>query len=74
MVFSVYSWSQKKWETLSRGLWTAWRTWTAWTWVTGVSDLRINLLVGDGVTHCINVPEVVKKESEGHFPLGSVKL
>ena len=39
--------------------------------MTGVSDLRINLLVGDGVTHCINVPEVVKKESKEHFPLGN---
>ena len=72
MVFFIYSWSQKKWETLSRGLWTVWRTWTAWTWVTGASDLRMNLLVGDEATHYINVPEVVKKDPEGHFPLSHV--
>ena len=35
----------------------------------GASDLRMNLLVGDEATHNINVPDVVKKESEGHFPL-----
>ena len=37
--------------------------------MTGASDLRMNLLVGDEATHYINVPEVVKKDPEGHFPL-----
>ena len=35
----------------------------------GASDLRMNLLVGDEATHYKNVPEVVKKDPEGHFPL-----
>ena len=69
MVFSVYSLSQKMWETLSRGLWSAWTARTVSTWMSGASNLRINLLVGGEATHCLNVPKVVKKESEEHFPL-----
>ena len=41
--------------------------------MTGASDLRMNLLVGDEATHYINVPEVVKKDPEGHFPLKNNK-
>ena len=49
---------------MSRGLWTMWTTWTAWTRMIGASDLRMNLLVGDEVTHYTNVP-CVEEVSEG---------
>ena len=69
MVVSVYSW---KWETIPGSLWApwgAWTTWTAWTKTFGTSDLRMNLLVGDEVTHNTNVPGVVEEGSVEHFPL-----
>ena len=49
---------------MSRGLWTMWTTWTAWTKMIGAPDLRMNLLVGDEVTHYTNVP-CVEEVSEG---------
>ena len=47
----------------------AWTARTVSTWMSGASNLRMNLLVGGEATHCLNVPKVVKKESEEHFPL-----
>ena len=70
MAFSIYSWLQKKWETMSRGLWTTWTTWTVRTRTIGDSDLKVNLLVGDGATHYTNVPGVMEVSGD-YFPLAT---
>ena len=48
-----------------------WTTWTAWAKMIGASDLRMNLLVGDEVTHFTNVP-CVEEVPEGDSLLENV--
>ena len=68
MAFSIYSWLQKKWETMSRGLWTTWTAWAVRTRMIGDSDLKVNLLVGDEATHYTNVPSVMEVSGD-NFPI-----
>ena len=68
MVFSIYFWLQRKWETMSRGLWAMWTAWTVRTRTIGDPDLRLKLLVGSEATHYTNVPCVVEVSGD-YFPL-----